>query len=86
MEAINITVPEALQEFVQARIVNGGYGSASEYVGELIRADQKQYALTVLGEEILKGASSGLSVPMTDGDWQEIRDEVRQRFEARKTG
>ena len=86
METTNIAVPEALQEFVQARIVEGGYGNVSEYVGELIRADQKQHALTVLGEELLKGAHSGPSVFMTDGDWQEIRDEVRQRFDTRKTG
>ena len=86
METTNIAVPEALQEFVQARIVEGGYGSASEYIGELIRSDQKQHALTILGEEILKGARSGPSAPMTGGDWQEIRDEVRQRFDARKTG
>ena len=86
METKNIAVPEALQAFVQTRILEGGYQSVSEYVGELIRADQKQYALTVLGEEILKGARSGPLVPMTDGDWHDIRDEVRQRFEARKTG
>jgi putative addiction module CopG family antidote len=85
MEAINITVPEALQEFVQARIVNSGYGSASEYVGELIRTDQKQHALEVLGSEILKGASSGPSVPVTNEDWREIRGEVRPRFVARKS-
>ena len=86
METTNVAVPEALQEFVQTRVVEGGYESVSEYVGELIRADRKLYALTVLGAEILKGAHSGPSVPMTDEDWQEIRDEVRQRFDARKTG
>ena len=86
METTNIAVPESLQEFVQARIVEDGYGSASEYVGELIRSDQKQHALTILGEELLKGTRSGPSVPMTGRDWQEIRDEVRQRVAARVAG
>ena len=86
MEGISVTVPEALHEFVQARVVEGGYGSVGEYVGELIRADRKQHALTILGAEVLKGACSGPSVPMTDEDWREIRNEVRQRFDARKTG
>jgi len=83
MESINVTVPEALSEFVQARVATGGYGSATDYVGELIRADQKQQALAVLGEEILKGARSGSSVKMTDNDWKEIRAEV-QELAARK--
>lgn len=86
MESTNIAVPEALHEFVQARVVEGGYGNASEYVGELIRADRKQHALALLGEELLKGAHSGPSIRMTDGDWQEIRAEVQQRFEGKQQG
>jgi antitoxin ParD1/3/4 len=84
METMNIAVPEGLQEFVQARVAQGGYGSVSEYVRELIRADQKQQAREVLEAEILKGGRSGQSMPMTAEDWDEIRNEVRQRFEARK--
>jgi len=86
MEGIHVTVPEALHEFVQARVVEGGYRSVGEYVGELIRADQKQHALTVLGAEILRSAGNGPSVQMTDANWNDIRSEVRQRFESRKTG
>jgi antitoxin ParD1/3/4 len=86
MDGINVTVPEALHEFVQVRVVEGGYGSVNEYIGELIRADQKQHALAVLGTEILKGAHSGPSVPMTDSEWDDIRREVRQRFQARQSG
>ncbi len=76
MEGINVTVPEALHEFVQARVVEGGYLNVGEYVGELIRADQKQHALTVLGAEILRSAGNGPSVQMTDADWNDIRSEV----------
>jgi putative addiction module CopG family antidote len=86
MDGINVNVPEALHEFVQARVVEGGYRNVGEYVGELIRADQKQHALVVLGAEILKGAASGPSVPMTSDDWDGIRSEVQQRIESRKIG
>ena len=86
METINIAVSEALQEYVQMRVSEGGYESVSEYIRELIRADQQQQARAVLESEVLKGARSGPSVPMTDDDWQEIRRDVRQRFEAKKTG
>jgi putative addiction module CopG family antidote len=76
MQSMQITVPEALSGYVQSRVAGGGYESAAAYVGELIRADQKQHALAVLGEEILKGDRSGQSVRMTENDWSDIRNEV----------
>ncbi len=86
METMNIAVPEALHAFVETRVAEGGYGSASEYIRELIRADQTQQARAVLEAEVLKGGRSGPAVPMTDEDWAEIRGEVRRHFEAKKTG
>jgi antitoxin ParD1/3/4 len=85
MDTMNIALPETLKEFVQTRVSEGGYSSVNEYVGELIRADQKQKALAVLEAEVLKGLRSGPAEPMTEKDWAEIRGEVRRRFEARKT-
>ena len=86
MDTMNIAVPETLKEFVQTRVAEGGYSSVSEYVRELIRADQKQQAWAVLEAEVLKGLHSGPATPMTAEDWESIRAEVRKRFEARKTG
>jgi antitoxin ParD1/3/4 len=86
MESLNVAVPETLQEFVQTRVAEGGYGSASEYIRELIRADQKQQVRVILEAEVVKGARSGPSVPMNEEDWEEIRNEVRQHFEAKMTG
>jgi antitoxin ParD1/3/4 len=85
METMNIAVPEALQEFVQMRVTEGGYQSVSEYIRDLIRADQRQQARAVLETEVLKGVRSGPSVPMTDDDWQGIRSDVRQRFEGARS-
>lgn len=44
MDSMNISVSEPLRKFVEAQIVQGRYGSASEYVRELIRADEKRKA------------------------------------------
>lgn len=86
METMNIALPDSLQEFVQARVAEGGYGTASDYIHELIRADQMQQARAVLEAEVLRGGRSGESVPMTAEDWTEIRNEVRQRYDAKRTG
>lgn len=78
METMNIALPESLKEFVVTRVSEGGYSSVSEYVRELIRADQKQKAWAVLEAEVLKGIESGPSVPMTEEDWASLRDRIKQ--------
>ena len=62
----------------------GDFGCISEYVRELIRADQKQTAKTILEAEVLKGLSSGPSTRMAREDWERIRAEVRRRGHQRK--
>lgn len=84
METMNIALPEILKQFVQERVSQGGYSSVSEYMRELIRADQKQSLKDWLETEILKGLASGESAPMTDEDWDHLRAELRARHEARQ--
>jgi antitoxin ParD1/3/4 len=84
METMNIAIPEALKEFVQQRVSNGGYSSASEYIRELIRLDQRQSAKAVLEAELLRGLASGPPVEMTKQDWADIRQEARKRISSRK--
>ena len=84
MDTMNIALPSGLKDFVQTRVAENGYSSVSEYIRELIRADQKHLAKALLEEEILKGIRSGESLTMTSKDWDEIRGEVRRRYESRK--
>ena len=83
METMNIAIPENLKTFVQHQVEHGGYSSVSEYMRELIRADQKRQAQEALEAEIMKGLESGEATPMTAEDWQGIRQEVRRRYAAR---
>jgi antitoxin ParD1/3/4 len=84
MDTMNIALPETMKEFVQRQVAKGDYSSASEYIRNLIRADEKEKARAALESEILKGLQSGGSSPMTDQDWREIRGEVRKRHARRK--
>lgn len=84
MKTMNIALPEALKQFVQERVSVGGYNSVSEYMRELIRADQKQSLKDWLETEILKGLASGESAPMTEEDRSYLREELRLRHEARE--
>ena len=80
METMNIALPENLKTFVQHQVEQGGYSSVSEYMRELIRIDQKRQTQAALEAEIVKGLESGASTPMTDEDWQAIRQELRRRY------
>ena len=40
MSTMNISLPDALKSFVDEQVTKRGYATSSEYVRELIRADQ----------------------------------------------
>lgn len=78
MESMNISLPEPLKQFVDGQISNGRYSSASEYVRELIRADEKKRAEEQLEGLLLEGLQSGAK-SLTSEDWQAIRKEAAAR-------
>jgi antitoxin ParD1/3/4 len=83
MTSMNISLPETLRTFVDEQVQTGGYGTASEYLRELIRAAQKQKAQEHLETLLLEGLQSPVS-EMTAEDWKDIRREVRERLAERK--
>jgi antitoxin ParD1/3/4 len=78
METMNIALPDALKAFVETQVVEGGYSSASEYIRELILADQKRKAEEKLEALLLEGLNSGEPIEVTEAFWHEKR---RQLFE-----
>ena len=55
MSTMNISLPESLKSFVDDQVDTRGYGSASEYVRELIRRERDRQRLREL---LLEGAAS----------------------------
>ena len=55
MGTMNISLPDTLRDFVDGQVTQGGYGTSSEYVRELIRRDQDRLRLRAL---LLEGAQS----------------------------
>jgi len=79
METMNIALPDSLKSFVKERVTSGGFGTVSEYVRDLIRADKKQLAKQQIEAEILRGLGSGNARPMTKRDWQHLHANVAKR-------
>ncbi len=84
MDALNVSLPKAMKEYVQERVKTGGYGNTSEYVRDLIRGEQKQRAKEELEALIMEGINSGPSTPMTKADWQRLRDRLNEKAQKRQ--
>lgn len=75
MQSMNISLPDPLKQFVDGQISQGRYSSASEYVRELIRADEKRKAEESLEAKLLEGLNSAEN-ELTPADWAAIRKEA----------
>ncbi len=67
MSTMNISLPDALKDYVDEQVTERGYGSVSEYVRELIRRDRDQNHLRAL---LLEGAESP-PAGTVDAEWFE---------------
>jgi antitoxin ParD1/3/4 len=80
METMNIALPESMKHFVQERVTEGGYSSVSEYVRELIRADQKRKVEERIDTLLLEGVESGQPIPVTEAYWEEKKRNLTERL------
>jgi antitoxin ParD1/3/4 len=83
MDSMNISLPEPLKQFVDGQIASGRYSSASEYVRELIRDDEKRKTQERLEALLLEGLQ-GKERELTRDDWARIRDQAIAQVQARK--
>ncbi|MEO5341030.1 MAG: type II toxin-antitoxin system ParD family antitoxin [Magnetococcus sp. MYC-9] len=83
MQSVNISLPEPLKQFVDGQIAQGRYSSVSEYMHELIRADEKLKAEEQLEEKLLEGMNSPESELGSTG-WVGLREEALALLESRK--
>ena len=68
---------------MHGQISTARYSSASEYVRELIRADEKRRAEEQLEAKLIEGLGS-VESPLTADDWSAIRKEALAKVQARR--
>ena len=78
--SMNISLPDAMKAFVDEQVQSGGYGTASEYIRELVRRDQKERAEARLETLLLEGLESGEPIPLNE----EYRKNLLRDLEARR--
>ena len=66
MTSLNISLPEALKEYVEGQVASGDWGTPSEYVRELIRQD-KERRLRNLEQDLLAGVKGEkIEIPVAE--------------------
>jgi antitoxin ParD1/3/4 len=79
MAQMNISIPDKLKAWVESRVADGSYASSSDYVRDLVRADQRnQVQLDSLRAEIQAGRKSGIS----ERSLRDIVAEARAKYKA----
>ena len=85
MQTMNISLPDSMKQFVEEQVGAGGYSSASEYVRELLRAEQKRIAKEQLEETLLAALRSGEPVEVSPAMWEELRRNIRTRAQVQES-
>ncbi len=69
MQTMNISLPDPMKQYVEEQVAAGAYSSASEYIRELVRADQKRQAKEQLEQTLLDALNSGEAMEATPEWW-----------------
>jgi len=83
MTSLNISLPEALKEYVEGQVASGDWGTPSEYVRELIRQD-KERRLGNLEQDLIAAAKGPkIELPVAEirkrGLIRTLRERARRR-------
>jgi antitoxin ParD1/3/4 len=77
---MNISLPDALREFVDDQVTRAGYATSSEYVRELIRRDQGHQQLRAM---LLEGAQSAPTGEANAAYFKTLRKRAASRAAAK---
>ena len=79
MTNLNVSLPEAMKEFIEAEVKKGSYSTPSEFVRELIRDFQRRAATA--GEDRLVDALLTGAPIADDTTLQALHDKLRARID-----
>lgn len=83
MESMNISLPELMKQYVDEQVSSGKYGTASEYMRELVRADQKRSEQERLERLLTEALESGDAIDISPEMIKDMRNRIRSRAKTR---
>ena len=85
MTTMNISLPYLMRAFIEQKVAQSGYSTASEYIRQLVREDQKRAAQERLEALLMEGINSGPSIEITSEYWAKKKAELLKIVEDEKT-
>jgi antitoxin ParD1/3/4 len=70
MTSMNVSLPDELKAYVDLRLGQDGYSSASEYVRMLIRQDRENKGREQLRAALIQGLNSGELIEADAAYWK----------------
>ena len=80
---ISISFPESVREFIEEQVSAYGFGTASEYLRELVLQDKKRKEQEKLEVMLLKAMESGNRIEVTAEYWERKKAELTARCGAK---
>jgi antitoxin ParD1/3/4 len=84
---MNLSLPDDLKRWVDQQVQEQGYGTASEYLRDLLRRARQRDARRKIDETLIEAVESGATTVMDDSDFASIRKAARaapQKSRSRK--
>lgn len=79
MTTIPVQLSDELQQFVEAKVTEGRFSSASDYLVALVDAARRTGS--DLETALIEGLQSGPAEEWTNQEWEEIKQRVIQRHQ-----
>jgi len=76
MNTMNVSLPIKMKHYVEEQVKAGAYGTASEYVRQLIREDQEKKMRTNIDSLLLEALESGKPIDVTPEYWKRKRQQL----------
>ncbi len=83
MNSLNISLSQSMREWIDQQVADGDYGTASEFLRDLIRRTQQAHAQADLEEKLLAGLASPTR-ELTEKDWENLRRKLRENAPKKK--
>lgn len=85
MTTMNISLPDSMRTFIEQKVAQGGYSTASEYIRQLVREDQKRATQERLEALLMEGIESGPSIEITPDYWAQKKAKLLKLIEEQTT-
>jgi antitoxin ParD1/3/4 len=85
MIELQVTLPDWAGKFIQEQVATGRYGSADEFLAELIDQARVHVADNRLAALIREGLEAGEASEVTDEWWERRSAELRAEVERRRS-